>query len=73
MELLQDGVVAALAAIGVTALIWLAASLLLWRERPVDAVYLVRVSGDGAAPVPPPVLGIWRTRWVCRCCWWTAD
>ena len=46
MELLQDGVVAALAAIGVTALIWLAASLLL-RERPVDAVYLVRVSGDG--------------------------
>ena len=33
MELLQDGVVAALAAIGVTALIWLAASLLLWRER----------------------------------------
>ena len=38
---------AALAAIGVTALIWLAASLLLWRERPVDAVYLVRVSGDG--------------------------
>ena len=42
MELLQDGVVAALAAIGVTALIWLAASLLLWRERPVDAVYLVR-------------------------------
>ncbi len=47
MELLQDGVIAALAAIGVTALIWLAASLLLWRERPVDAVYLVRVSGDG--------------------------
>ena len=45
MELLQDGVVAALAAIGVTALLWLAASLLLWRERPVDAVYLVRVSG----------------------------
>ena len=43
MELLQDGVVAALAAIGVTALIW----LLLWREHPVDAVYLVRVSGDG--------------------------
>ena len=41
MELLQDGVVAALAAIGVTALIWLAASLLLWHERPVDAVFLV--------------------------------
>ena len=36
MELLQDGVVAALAAIGVTALIWLAASLLLciWSGPP---------------------------------------
>ena len=29
MELMQDGVVAALAAIGVTALLWLAASVLL--------------------------------------------
>ena len=61
MELLQDGVVAALAAIGVTALIWLAASLLLWRERPVDAVYLVRGCG------------YWRRTGGCRCCWWTAD
>ena len=23
-----------------------------------------------AASVPPPVLGIWQTRWACRCCWW---
>ena len=54
MELLQDGVVAALAAIGVTALIWLAASLLLWHERPVDAVYLVRVSGCLLYTSPSP-------------------
>ena len=40
MELMQDGVVAALAAIGVTALLWLAASVLLYRESPVDAVYV---------------------------------
>lgn len=47
MELLQNGLVAALAAIGVTALLWLLASLLL-REGTVSAVYLVPVSGDGA-------------------------
>ena len=59
MELLQDGVIAALFR-EAKGLFWydrykplfesainLAASLLLWRERPVDAVYLVRVSGDG--------------------------
>ena len=48
MTLLQDGVISALAAIGVTTLLWLAVSLLLWRERPVDAVYLVPLRGDGA-------------------------
>ena len=48
MELMQDGVVAALAAIGVTALLWLAASVLLYRESPVDAVYVMKVSGDAA-------------------------
>ncbi len=48
MELLQDGIVSALAAIGVTALLWLLASLVLRRERAVNAVYLVAVSGDGA-------------------------
>lgn len=48
MELMQDGVVAALAAIGVTALLWLAASVLLYRESPVDAVYVMKVCGDAA-------------------------
>ena len=48
MTLLQDGVVSALAAIGVTTLLWLAASLLLWRERPVNVVYLLPLRGDGA-------------------------
>ena len=48
MELMQDGVVAALAAIGVTALLWLAASVLLYRESPVDAVYVMKVSGEAA-------------------------
>ena len=48
MELMQDGVVAALAAIGVTALLWLAASVLLYRESPVDAVYVIKVCGDAA-------------------------
>ena len=48
MTLLQDGVISALAAIGVTTLLWLAVSLLLWRERPVDAVYLVPLRGDVA-------------------------
>lgn len=47
MELLQSGVVAALAATGLTTLLWLAASLL-YREAAVAAVYLVPVSGDGA-------------------------
>ena len=48
MELLQDGAVAALAAIGVTALLWLAASLLLHWERPVAASYVVPITGDAA-------------------------
>ena len=48
MGLLQDGVVAALAAIGVTALLWLAASLLLHWERPVAASYVVPITGDAA-------------------------
>ena len=48
MELLQDGAVAALAAIGVTSLLWLAASLLLQWERPLTASYVVAVTGDAA-------------------------
>ena len=37
MEIWQDGVLAGLAAVGLTAL--------LWRERPLDAVYLVMLTG----------------------------
>lgn len=48
MGLLHDGVVAALAAIGVTALLWLAASVLLYRERSMSASYLLPVAGDAA-------------------------
>ena len=46
MEIWQDGVLAGLAAVGLTALLWLlAGSLFRWRERPLDAVYLVLVDG----------------------------
>ena len=48
MTLLQDGVISALAAIGVTSLLWLAASLLLQWERPLTASYVVAVTGDAA-------------------------
>ena len=48
MELLHDGVIAALAAIGVTAVLWLLASAL-FRQPPVrDTWYIVSLSGDGA-------------------------
>ncbi len=48
MELLHDGVVAALAAIGVTAILWLLAAVL-FRQPPVrDAWYVIVLSGDGA-------------------------
>ena len=68
MELMQDGVVAALAAIGVTALLWLAASVLLYRESPVDAVYVMKVSGE-AAGLDAALRILAQNR---RCCWWTA-
>ena len=46
MEIWQDGVLAGLAAVGLTALLWLlAGSLFRWRERPLDAVYLVMLTG----------------------------
>lgn len=46
MEIWQDGVLAGLAAVGVTALLWLlAGSLFRWRERPLEAVYLVPLTG----------------------------
>ena len=48
MELLHDGVIAALAAIGLTAILWLLASAL-FRQPPVrDTWYVVSLSGDGA-------------------------
>lgn len=46
MEIWQDGVLAGLAAVGLTALLWLlAGSLFRWREKPLDAVYLVTLTG----------------------------
>ena len=46
MEIWQDGVLAGLAAVGLTAILWLlAGSLFRWRERPLDAVYLVTLTG----------------------------
>ena len=46
MEIWQDGVLAGLAAVGLTALLWLlAGSLFHWRERPLDAVYLGMLIG----------------------------
>ena len=48
MELLHDGVIAALAAIGLTAILRLLASAL-FRQPPVrDTWYIVALSGDGA-------------------------
>lgn len=47
MELLWDGVIAALAAIGLAAVLWLLAGVLVWREVPVQASYLLTVEGDG--------------------------
>lgn len=46
MEIWQDGVLAGLAAVGLTALIWLlAGALFRWQERPLDAVYVVALTG----------------------------
>ena len=46
MEIWQDGVLAGLAAVGLTAILWLLAGLLFRRrERLLDAVYLVTLSG----------------------------
>ena len=46
MEIWQDGVLAGLAAVGLTAILWLLAGLLFRRrEHLLDAVYLVPLSG----------------------------
>ena len=48
MEIWQDGVLAGLAAVGLTAILWLLASAL-FRQPPVrDTWYIVALSGDGA-------------------------
>lgn len=46
MEIWQDGVLAGLAAVGLTAILWLLAEALFrWRARPLGAAYLVEASG----------------------------
>lgn len=46
MEIWQDGVLAGLAAVGLTAILWLLAEALFrWRARPPAASYLVEASG----------------------------
>ena len=46
MEIWQDGVLAGLAAVGLTAILWLlAGALFRWRARPPEASYLVEASG----------------------------
>ena len=49
MELMGDGLIAFLAAVGVSTILWLLAETLLRRQRPVAEAVLVRpVRGDGA-------------------------
>lgn len=46
MEIWQDGVLAGLAAVGLTAILWLLAEVLFrWRAHPLGAAYLVEASG----------------------------
>ena len=46
MEIWQDGVLAGLAAVGLTAILWLLAEALFrWRAHPPAAAYLVEASG----------------------------
>ena len=49
MELMGDGLIAFLAAVGVSAILWLLAETLLRRHSPVaEAVLVLPVRGDGA-------------------------
>ena len=49
MELMGDGLIAFLAAVGVSTILWLLAETLLHRHRPVaEAVLVLPVRGDGA-------------------------
>lgn len=49
MELMGDGLIAFLAAVGVSTILWLLAETLLHRHRPVaEAILVLPVRGDGA-------------------------
>lgn len=47
MEVFTDGLVAFLAAVGLSSLAWMAAELLCWRESPVRAVIVLPLRGEG--------------------------
>ena len=75
MELMGDGLIAFLAAVGVSTILWLLAETLLRRQRPVaEAVLVLPVRGDGvtlkrALFLRPP--SCWRTAgWMRRACVW---
>lgn len=83
MELMGDGLIAFLAAVGVSTILWLLAETLLRRHSPVaEAVLVLPVRGDGATleralHLPwssarqgrPP--SCWRTAgWMRRACVW---
>lgn len=83
MELMGDGLIAFLAAVGVSTILWLLAETLLRRHRPVaEAILVLPVRGDGATleralrltmeqrtTGRPP--SCWRTAgWTRRGCVW---
>ena len=56
MELMGDGLIAFLAAVGVSTILWLLAETLLRRHRPVaEAILVLPVRGDGATLERAPV------------------
>ena len=62
MEIWQDGVLAGLAAVGLTAILWLLAEALFrWRAHPPAAAYLVEASG-GAEQLDMTLLELSRER-----------
>ena len=81
MKLMGDGLIAFLAAVGVSTILWLLAETLLRRHSPVaEAVLVLPVRGDGATleralhltmeqRARPP--SCWRTAgWMRRACVW---
>ena len=87
MTLLQDGLIAFLSAVGLTALVWLVAGAVLHTGRPIVPGLLLVLPLRGEAPAGGP--GSWPRRitvWMCGSCggsraacqehgwcWWTAD